>query len=104
MQRGRSLAFSTKPRLLEFSWRPRTVHPRERLLDRIRDARPRCRLHRGDHDYLRQPFQVGDRVQFSGEYEDILKIGLRSVRMNTLDHNVVTIPNNKVLTDSTILN
>lgn len=48
-----------------------------------------------------RPFQVGDRVQYGGEYGDIIKIGLRSVRMNTLDHNIVTIPNNKVLTDVT---
>ncbi len=48
-----------------------------------------------------RPFQVGDRVDFAGQYGDIIKIGLRSVRMNTLDHNVITIPNNKVLTDVT---
>jgi small-conductance mechanosensitive channel len=46
-----------------------------------------------------RPFQVGDRVAFAGEYGDILKIGLRSTRMNTLDHNVITIPNSRVLTD-----
>jgi small-conductance mechanosensitive channel len=46
-----------------------------------------------------RPFQVGDRVQYAGQYGDIEAIGLRSVRMNTLDHNIVTIPNNKVLTD-----
>lgn len=48
-----------------------------------------------------RPFQVGDRVSYAGEYGDIVKIGLRSVRMNTLDHNLVTIPNNKILTDVT---
>ncbi|MBK7579453.1 MAG: mechanosensitive ion channel [Myxococcales bacterium] len=48
-----------------------------------------------------RPFQVGDRVAYAGEYGDILKIGLRSVQMNTLDHNIVTIPNNKILTDVT---
>jgi small-conductance mechanosensitive channel len=48
-----------------------------------------------------RPFQVGDRVAFGGEYGDITKIGLRSVQMNTLDHNIVTIPNNKVLTEVT---
>lgn len=48
-----------------------------------------------------RPFQVGDRVTYAGEYGDIVKIGLRSVQMNTLDHNIVTIPNNKVLTDVT---
>lgn len=50
---------------------------------------------------LDRPFQVGDRVAYAGEYGDIIKIGLRSVQMNTLDHNIVTIPNNKVLTDVT---
>jgi small-conductance mechanosensitive channel len=48
-----------------------------------------------------RPFQVGDRVAYAGQYGDIIKIGLRSVQMNTLDHNIVTIPNNKVLTDVT---
>jgi small-conductance mechanosensitive channel len=46
-----------------------------------------------------RPFQVGDRVSFNGTYGDIISIGLRSVRLFTLDHNVVTIPNNKFLTD-----
>lgn len=48
-----------------------------------------------------RPFQVGDRVEFAGQYGDIIQIGLRSVRMNTLDHNIITIPNNRVLTDVT---
>jgi len=48
-----------------------------------------------------RPFQVGDRVSFAGQYGDILTIGLRSVRMNTLDDNIITIPNNKVLTEVT---
>lgn len=48
-----------------------------------------------------RPFQVGDRVMFGGEYGDIKAIGLRSVRMVTLDDNVVTIPNNKFLSDMT---
>jgi len=48
-----------------------------------------------------RPFQVGDRVSYGGQYGDIVKIGLRSVRMNTLDHNVITIPNNKIFTDVT---
>ncbi len=48
-----------------------------------------------------RPFQVGDRVQFGGEYGDITSIGLRSVRLQTLDDNTVTIPNNKFLNDLT---
>ncbi len=46
-----------------------------------------------------RPFQVGDRITFAGEYGDVIKIGLRSTRINTLDHNIITIPNNKVLTE-----
>ena len=46
-----------------------------------------------------RPFQVGDRVTFGGEYGDIKVIGLRSVRLQTLDDNTVTIPNNKFLSE-----
>ena len=48
-----------------------------------------------------RPFQVGDRVLFNGEYGDIDTIGLRSVKMITLDDNVVTIPNNTFLNQIT---
>ena len=50
---------------------------------------------------LDRPFQVGDRVNFGGHYGDITAIGLRSVRMQTLEDNTVTIPNNKFLSDIT---
>ena len=46
-----------------------------------------------------KPFQVGDRVSFDGFYGEIVSIGLRSVRLITLDDNLVTIPNNKFLSD-----
>lgn len=44
-----------------------------------------------------RPFQVGDRVTFEGHYGDIIAIGLRSVRMQTLNDDIITIPNNKFL-------
>jgi small-conductance mechanosensitive channel len=47
-----------------------------------------------------RPFQVGDRVSFDGYYGEIRHIGLRSVRLVTLDDTQITIPNNKFLTDS----
>lgn len=47
-----------------------------------------------------EPFQVGDRVAFGDYYGEIESIGLRSVRLVTLDDNLVTIPNNLFLTDS----
>lgn len=46
-----------------------------------------------------RPFQVGDRITFDGVYGEIQSIGLRSVRLVTLDDNLVTIPNNKFLND-----
>jgi small-conductance mechanosensitive channel len=46
-----------------------------------------------------RPFQVGDRVLFNGEYGAITAITLRSVRMQTLDDNTVTIPNARFITD-----
>lgn len=47
-----------------------------------------------------KPFQVGDWVSFDGFYGEIHHIGLRSVKLVTLDDNQVTIPNSKFLTDS----
>ena len=47
-----------------------------------------------------RPFQVGDRVQFGDTYGEVKEIGLRSVRIVTLDDSEVSIPNNKFLTES----
>lgn len=46
-----------------------------------------------------RPFQVGDRVSVGGQYGDVLQIGLRSVKLRTLDDSIVTIPNNALLTE-----
>ncbi len=46
-----------------------------------------------------RPFQVGDRVTFSGTYGEITNIGLRAVRLQTLDDNEVTIPNSKFMSE-----
>ncbi len=46
-----------------------------------------------------RPFQVGDRVTFESYYGEIRHIGLRSVKLVTLDDTLVTIPNGKFLTD-----
>jgi small-conductance mechanosensitive channel len=46
------------------------------------------------------PFQVGDRVAFGSYYGEVTEIGLRSVRLVTLDDNLVTIPNNAFLSQS----
>ncbi|HDY99492.1 MAG TPA: mechanosensitive ion channel [Pseudomonas sabulinigri] len=46
-----------------------------------------------------RPFQVGDRVSFDGVYGEIMAITLRTVRLRTLDDNIVTIPNSRFITD-----
>ena len=46
------------------------------------------------------PFKTGDRVYFDGSYGDILTIGLRSVKLRTLDDNIVTIPNSRFISDT----
>lgn len=47
-----------------------------------------------------QPFQVGDRVRFGETYGEVTEIGLRAVRIVTLDDDEVSIPNNKFLTET----
>lgn len=47
-----------------------------------------------------RPFQVGDRVTFGSSYGEIKSIGLRAVRLQTLDDNTVTIPNVRFITDA----
>lgn len=46
-----------------------------------------------------RPFHVGDRITFGGYYGEVQEIGLRSVRLVTLDDNLVTIPCAKILTE-----
>ena len=46
-----------------------------------------------------KPFQVGDRVTFQDHYGEIKRIGLRSVKLLTLDESIVTIPNQRFITD-----
>jgi small-conductance mechanosensitive channel len=46
---------------------------------------------------LDEPFQVGDRIAFAGFYGEVTEMGLRSVRLVTLDDNLVTIPNSQFL-------
>ena len=44
-----------------------------------------------------RPFQVGDRISFDDTYGEVVEIGLRAVRVQTLDDNLVSIPNHRFL-------
>lgn len=46
-----------------------------------------------------KPFKVGDRIKVDTYYGDVISIGPRSTRLRTLDHQIVTIPNNKITTN-----
>ena len=46
-----------------------------------------------------RPFQVGDRIHFEDTYGEVVEIGLRTVRVETLDDNMVSIPNHRFLND-----
>lgn len=46
-----------------------------------------------------RPFRVGDRVSFADNYGEIVSIGLRTVRLKTLEDDIVTIPNSRFITD-----
>ncbi len=50
-----------------------------------------------------KPFQLHDRIQIDQFYGDVIHVGPRSTRIQTLDNQIVTIPNAKVV-DSFIVN
>jgi small-conductance mechanosensitive channel len=47
-----------------------------------------------------RPFQVGDRIAFDDIYGEVVEIGLRTVRVQTLNDNMVSIPNHRFLNDT----
>ncbi len=47
-----------------------------------------------------RPFQIGDRINVGGNYGEVVNIGLRTTRINTLDDSIVTIPNSKIISDT----
>jgi small-conductance mechanosensitive channel len=46
-----------------------------------------------------KPFQIGDRITFENVYGEIVSMGLRSIKLLTLDESVVTIPNSRFMND-----
>ncbi|HVP96120.1 mechanosensitive ion channel family protein [Methanoregula sp.] len=49
-----------------------------------------------------KPFKVGDRIEVDTHYGDVLAIGTRSTRVRTIDGKIVTIPNNKITSNSVV--
>ncbi len=46
-----------------------------------------------------RPFQIGDRIQVGGDYGEVVNIGVRTTQINTLDDNLITVPNSKIISD-----
>ncbi len=46
-----------------------------------------------------KPFKLNDRIQIDQYYGDIIHVGPRSTRMKTLDNQIVTIPNSKLVSN-----
>ena len=46
------------------------------------------------------PYRVGDRIKIGEDYGEVVSYGLRSVRIQTPDDDMVTIPHNKIWTES----
>lgn len=47
-----------------------------------------------------RPFQVGDKVEIANYYGEVVEVGLRSTRIQTLDDNLVSVPNGLMLNQS----
>ncbi len=47
-----------------------------------------------------RPYQVGDWVKIEEEYGEIVDYGLRGIRLQTHDDNIVSIPHNKIWTEA----
>jgi small-conductance mechanosensitive channel len=46
------------------------------------------------------PYRVGDRIKIGDFYGEVVSYGLRSIRLQTPDDNIVTIPHNKIWTEA----
>ncbi|GAB4538256.1 MAG: mechanosensitive ion channel [Pleurocapsa sp.] len=46
------------------------------------------------------PYGVGDRIQIGEHYGEVISYGLRSVKIQTPDDNLITIPHNKIWTEA----
>ncbi len=44
-----------------------------------------------------RPFQIGDKIDVSGKYGEVVKIGIRSTIINTADDNLITVPNGSII-------
>ena len=49
---------------------------------------------------IERPYRPGDWVKIGGDYGEVRSVGLRAIRINTADANIVTIPHSTIWTDN----
>jgi small-conductance mechanosensitive channel len=49
---------------------------------------------------IERPFNVGDKIEVTGQYGEVLEVGLRSTRIVTADDSVIVIPNGELMSKS----
>lgn len=49
---------------------------------------------------VERPYRPGDWVEVGGDYGEVRSVGLRAIRINTPDANIVTIPHSTIWTDN----
>ena len=49
---------------------------------------------------IERPFNVGDKIEVTGQYGEVLEVGLRSTRIVTADDSIVVIPNGELMSKS----
>ncbi len=48
------------------------------------------------------PYRVGDRVEIGGHYGEVVRYGLRGIKLQTPDDNIVTVPHNLLWSEAVI--
>ncbi len=46
------------------------------------------------------PYRMGDRIQIGDHYGEVINYGLRGIKLRTLEDNIVTVPHNRIWSDS----
>lgn len=49
---------------------------------------------------IERPYRPGDWVEVDGDYGEVINVGMRAIRINTADDNVITVPHDKLWTSN----
>ena len=49
---------------------------------------------------MERPYRPGDWVKLGDDYGEVVRVGMRAVRLNTPDDDVITVPHDRIWTDN----